>query len=111
MLAGLNAVGEDMSSPYIRKAVQWLKSKQNADGGWGEAVILRSISFKRLYRAKHPLTDRLGDSCNDRCGEAGGREVMNGVTYLLKRQKADGTWDEKEFTGTGFPKYVLSPIS
>jgi len=38
-------------------------------------------------------------------GEAGGREVMNGVTFLLKRQRADGTWDEKEFTGTGFPKY------
>ena len=33
---GLEAIGEDMAQPYIKKAVNWLKSKQNMDGGWGE---------------------------------------------------------------------------
>ena len=36
VLSGLAAIGEDLSQPYIRKAVNWLKSKQNMDGGWGE---------------------------------------------------------------------------
>ena len=35
-LSALNAVGEDMQAPYIRKAVEWLKSRQRFDGGWGE---------------------------------------------------------------------------
>jgi squalene cyclase len=25
------------------------------------------------------------------------------VEYLLERQRADGSWEESEFTGTGFP--------
>jgi squalene-hopene/tetraprenyl-beta-curcumene cyclase len=26
------------------------------------------------------------------------------VVYLLSRQQPEGTWEETEFTGTGFPK-------
>jgi len=106
VLAGLDAVGEDMSSLYIRRAVQWIKSMQNADGGWGE----NCESYRQS--PSNTCTDRSTTSQTAwaimaliAAGEAGGREVMNGVTFLLKRQRADGTWDEKEFTGTGFPKY------
>ncbi|HID75609.1 MAG TPA: squalene--hopene cyclase, partial [Planctomycetaceae bacterium] len=27
-----------------------------------------------------------------------------GVRFLLERQRPDGTWDEPQFTGTGFPR-------
>ncbi len=30
-------------------------------------------------------------------------EAARGVRYLIERQRSDGTWDEPEFTGTGFP--------
>jgi squalene-hopene/tetraprenyl-beta-curcumene cyclase len=40
-------------------------------------------------------------------GEWASEEVISGVDYLLKSQRADGTWDEKYFTGTGFPKFFL----
>ena len=33
-----------------------------------------------------------------------GDAVKKGVAYLAATQRADGTWDETEFTGTGFPK-------
>src|SRR5262249_24493167 len=36
VLNALNAAGEDLSQPYIRRAVDWLIRHQNADGGWGE---------------------------------------------------------------------------
>src|SRR5436309_7357569 len=39
VLAGLRAIGEDLSKPYIRRAVAWLESKQNPDGGWGESCL------------------------------------------------------------------------
>jgi squalene-hopene/tetraprenyl-beta-curcumene cyclase len=30
--------------------------------------------------------------------------ASRGVQYLLAHQNTDGTWDETEFTGTGFPR-------
>jgi squalene-hopene/tetraprenyl-beta-curcumene cyclase len=30
--------------------------------------------------------------------------VRRGVDYLVHRQRADGTWDDEHWTGTGFPK-------
>ena len=35
-LAGLRAIGVNLSEPWIGRAVQWLKDHQNPDGGWGE---------------------------------------------------------------------------
>ncbi|HWT06577.1 MAG TPA: squalene--hopene cyclase, partial [Xanthomonadales bacterium] len=29
--------------------------------------------------------------------------IERGAGYLLRTQRADGSWDEPEFTGTGFP--------
>jgi O-acetylserine/cysteine efflux transporter len=31
-------------------------------------------------------------------------ERLRGVQWLAAHQSADGSWDEPEFTGTGFPK-------
>jgi squalene-hopene/tetraprenyl-beta-curcumene cyclase len=41
--------------------------------------------------------------------------VRSGVQYLLDKQRSCGTWDEAEFTGTGFPRvfylrYHLYPV-
>jgi len=30
--------------------------------------------------------------------------VERGVQWLIDRQREDGTWDEPQFTGTGFPR-------
>ena len=43
VLAGLRAIGEDLSQPYIRSAVTWLESRQNPDGGWGESCCPMEI--------------------------------------------------------------------
>ena len=33
--------------------------------------------------------------------------VLRGIDYLLTTQNEDGSWDEPEFTGTGFPGYGI----
>jgi squalene-hopene/tetraprenyl-beta-curcumene cyclase len=42
-------------------------------------------------------------------GEATGKfaseAIERGVNYLLNTQRSDGTWNESEFTGTGFPSH------
>jgi squalene-hopene/tetraprenyl-beta-curcumene cyclase len=30
---------------------------------------------------------------------------VRGIDHLLATQRADGGWDEDEFTGTGFPRH------
>jgi squalene-hopene/tetraprenyl-beta-curcumene cyclase len=34
-------------------------------------------------------------------------EVKAGVDYLVKNQNSQGRWDEKHFTGTGFPNHFM----
>src|SRR5271170_107464 len=36
VLAALNAAGIDPAAPELRRAVDWLLTRQRADGGWGE---------------------------------------------------------------------------
>ena len=31
--------------------------------------------------------------------------VLRGIEWLLARQTDHGSWDEEEFTGTGFPRH------
>ena len=45
VLSGLRAIGDDLRQPYVRRAVQWLKDRQNEDGGWGFNIIDESAMF------------------------------------------------------------------
>jgi squalene-hopene/tetraprenyl-beta-curcumene cyclase len=38
------------------------------------------------------------------CGDLDRPSVQRGLRYLLQSQKPDGSWDEDEITGTGFPR-------
>ena len=44
-------------------------------------------------------------------GEEKSPEVSKGIQYLLRNQNPDGTWDEIDFTGTGFSKAFLYKVS
>ncbi len=106
VLTGLEAIGENMSRPYIRKAEKWLKSKQNTDGGWGESCESYRQSPSNTCMARStPSQTAWALMALIAAGETASPETRNGVAYLLERQNPDGTWDEKEYTGTGFPKY------
>jgi squalene-hopene/tetraprenyl-beta-curcumene cyclase len=107
VLVALQRIGEDMSQPYIRRAVDWVKSHQNPDGGWGEVC--------ESYR--HPELMGQGPSTASQtawallglmaAGEVQGPAVKAGVDYLVKTQNAQGRWDEEQFTGTGFPNHFM----
>lgn len=104
---GLEAIGEDMNQPYIKKAVNWLKSKQNMDGGWGEtceSYYDRSMMGCGPSTASQTAWALLALMA---AGEVNSKAVERGIQYLLNTQKSDGTWDEDAFTGTGFPKFFM----
>jgi squalene-hopene/tetraprenyl-beta-curcumene cyclase len=107
VLSGLASIGEDMSGAYVQRATQWLKMRQNPDGGWGECCESYEPSAQKGRGRSTPSQTAwaiLGLIASD---EGKSTEVLRGVQYLLDGQLTDGTWEEEEFTGTGFPKYFM----
>jgi squalene-hopene/tetraprenyl-beta-curcumene cyclase len=38
------------------------------------------------------------------CGDLDRPSIQRGLRFLLSTQKPDGSWDEPQITGTGFPR-------
>lgn len=103
VLMGLRQAGEDMALPYIRKAVEWLKSCQNPDNGWGETCCSyrdSSQAGKGQSTASQTAWALLALMA---AGEHNSPAVQRGIHYLLITQGSEGGWKEDQFTGTGFP--------
>ena len=99
----LIAAGVLPSKPVIRRAVAWLEAHQNPDGGWGED--LRSYDDPALAGRGTSTASQTAWALLAllAAGGARTRAVERGVAWLAATQRADGSWDEPQFTGTGFP--------
>ena len=102
-LPALLALGEPMSGPAVRNAVEWLFRHQLDDGGWGESCDTYADPSLRGLGPSTPSQTAWALMALIAAGEAEHESVARGVRYLVERQREDGTWDEPEFTGTGFP--------
>ncbi|MCC6464390.1 MAG: squalene--hopene cyclase [Planctomycetes bacterium] len=103
VLCGLAQVGEDMSQPFVRKAVEWLYSVQQESGAWGEDC--ESYRDKQLAGRGEATPSQTAWALMAlmAAGEVDDPRVARGVQWLLRTQKPRGGWDESKFTGTGFP--------
>jgi squalene-hopene/tetraprenyl-beta-curcumene cyclase len=104
VLAGLQAIGEDMSAPYIRRAVAWLESKQNPDGGWGESCLSYAEASVAGQGESTPSQTAWALIALFSAGATDSISVVRGVNFLLRQQREDGSWEEVRHTGTGFPR-------
>ena len=89
----------------VRRAAEWLKLKQNSDGGWGEsndtyaqAAVDRNRMASTAYQTAWALLGLLA------AGEARSDVARRGVDFLLHTQRADGLWSDSSFTAPGFPR-------
>ena len=107
VLRGLAAIGEDLRHEYVQRAVRWLERRQNPDGGWGETCE----SYDR------PELAGVGPSIPSQTawallallavGRARTPAVERGVQWLLDAQRADGSWTDPYWNGTGFPRVFM----
>jgi squalene-hopene/tetraprenyl-beta-curcumene cyclase len=106
VLAGFERAGVPRSDPSIRKAAAWLKSKQRADGGWGEdAGSYHDPKMRGEFHASTAFHTALALLALLAAGESGCPQVDAGVDYLLESQQADGLWQDESFNAPGFPKF------
>ena len=105
VLPALQALGVDMTQPRVRRAVEWLLAHQNPDGGWGETCVSYPDPSLRGQGESTPSQTSWALIALIAAGEALSESVRGGVDFLLRRQQDDGTWDEPQFTGCGFPGY------
>jgi squalene-hopene/tetraprenyl-beta-curcumene cyclase len=102
-LPALDAAGLGSEHAAYRRALAWLDSVQNEDGGFGEDI--RSY-FDRSWRGRGPSTPSqtawalLAYAAG---GAARGEGAQRAVEYLSIAQRLNGDWEEKHYTGTGFP--------
>jgi len=104
-LTCLEAIGEDMRAPDVRRAARWLVEHQNADGGWGESVRSYMEPNWSGRGASTPSQTAWAVMGLLAIGDAElGPVVKRGADFLAATQ-AGGTWNERHYTGAGFPGY------
>ena len=105
VLPALEAVGEEMGQPGVRRAVDWLLRHQNADGGWGESCASYVDPSLRGQGDSTPSQTAWALIALIAAGDADSEAAGRGVRFLATTQQAGGDWDEPQFTGCGFPGY------
>ena len=103
VVPALIAAGVRPSKPVIRRAVAWLENHQNPDGGWGED--LRSYDDPALAGRGESTASQTAWALLAllAAGEHRGAAAERGIRWLAQTQRADGSWDQPQYTGTGFP--------
>ncbi len=85
------------------RAIRWLLDRQNADGGWGETChSYVDTSFAGIGTSA-PSQTAWAVMSLQYAGLGQEEACLRGLNFLRDRQ-IGGTWDEPQFTGTGFPR-------
>lgn len=115
VLSALASCGDVSREPWCRRAADWILSRQNPDGGWGEsprsyddpaqkgigpstaaqtAWALMGLFAAAVTAPATPMTAATPATC----------AIDRGVEYLLRSQREDGAWKDGPWTATGFPR-------
>lgn len=100
-IEGLLAAGEDRKSPRVRRACEFLLSKQEADGGWGESYlscVTRKYSHNKqegsqVVNTAWALLGLMAAHDPDR------EAVERGIRFLIARQRPSGDWPQQSISG------------
>jgi squalene-hopene/tetraprenyl-beta-curcumene cyclase len=90
-------------SAESKRGAEWLRSVQNADGGFGETIL---SYYDEASKGRGPSTaSQTAWALIGLLAAVGPDDpaAERAAAWLVSHQNEDGSWDEHEFTGTGFP--------
>ena len=88
---------------YCKRAVAWLKSVQKPDGSFGESLRSYHVESSKGQGNSTPSQTAWGLIGLLASADPGDPSISKAVEYLVRKQNEDGSWEENDFTGTGFP--------
>jgi len=88
---------------YCKRAVAWLRSVQKPDGSFGESLRSYDVESSKGQGNSTPSQTAWGLIGLLAAADPGDPSISKAAEYLVQQQNEDGSWDESEFTGTGFP--------
>ncbi len=100
-LASLRAAGYDDREAPVLRAGEWLRSAQNADGGWGESPHGEPAPSTVSHTAWALMGLIAG-------GDPASESVTKGVEYLLAAQSPEGFWRDPAWTQVIEPGLVYA---
>ncbi|MFZ2052477.1 MAG: squalene--hopene cyclase [Solirubrobacteraceae bacterium] len=104
VVPALVAAGISPQHLSIARAVRWLYEHQNEDGGWGEDP--RSYDEEAwIGRGPSTASQTAWALLALHAAEQETEQLRRGIDWLVATQRTDGSWDEPQYTGTGFPSY------
>ncbi len=105
VLCALNTIGIDSKDPMVRRAVDWLYSKQKDDGGWGEdGASYWADQPKGTCAVSTPAQTAWAVLGLMAAGEIDNPAVEKGIQHLIATQNESGKWGEDYYTAVGFPR-------
>jgi len=105
VLSALEIAGVSKDDPMIQRGAKWLKSKQRADGGWGESndsyFDPTTAGENKASTAFQTAWAMLGLIAS---GEKPSPDLRRAADYLIRTQRDNHVWHDEEFTAPGFPR-------
>jgi squalene-hopene/tetraprenyl-beta-curcumene cyclase len=88
----------------VRKAVEWLKSRQQGDGGWGEDCATYWPGQRDLVKESTPSQTAWALLALMAAGEVESEAVARGIAYLEAQIRPEGRWEDRLYNAVGFPR-------
>ena len=107
ILLGLASIGEDMSAEYVRRALGFLASSQNDDGGFGEVPEAYENPTLAGHGPSMPAVTAyvmLGVLAARGTSDA---TMAKAAAYLIRQQRPDGLWNNERWLHTFIPPHLL----
>jgi squalene-hopene/tetraprenyl-beta-curcumene cyclase len=103
-LCALNAVGEPLDGPIVRRGVAFLLQRQRPDGGWGEGCETYESDRKDEILESTPSQTAWALLGLMAAGDVNHQAVRRGIEYLERHPMEGPRWKESYYTGVGFPR-------
>lgn len=106
VLVALERAGIDPKSEAVQRAVGWLHSIQNDDGGFGESndTYYEGKCQPGMGSVSTPEQTAWAILAFLAAGEVHSESVQKAIEWLLNNQNEDGLWSCDRFNAPGFPR-------